>query len=873
MPVRTLQPTLTPRVARRPEVLAPVGDSETMRVALAAGADAVYFGLDEGFNARARARNFPLDELPSTIAQIHRAGARAYLTLNTLLFESEIDAMVRVLRAVAAAGTDAIIVQDPAVCLLARALCPDLELHASTQMTVSSPDGARFAQTLGVTRVVVPRELSVAEIARFAEECPLELEVFIHGALCMSWSGQCLTSEAWGGRSANRGQCAQSCRMPYDLIVDGEHRPTGDIRYLLSPKDLAGLRAVPALMEIGVHTLKIEGRLKGPAYVTSTVGGLRRWIETIEAGEANTPGAEQMLGRDLAQMMVAYSRGFGDGFLAGSDHQTLVEGRFPKSRGAYLGEVVATRGHEVIVRRGERIASQDGANGVVSSPLPALGGSSEAATGPRVAAIAVRNGMGVVFDSGRPEDTNEPGGPIFSFREDGEHLVLGFGRPGPDVSRIRSGDRVWVTSDPTLTAEAAKLAQVEQPEGRNPISLRIWGSAGEPLRVEATCRSFCVQVASEALLAPASGAGITAELLREKLATWGGSPFCAAQLDTSALPEQLHIPVSQIKQMRRSIVDALVPLIERGPARNVAEVIPASLAPRATETPAIGRPVLAVLCRTPEQLEAAIAANITEIELDWMEMVGLAQAVARLRETGRKVTIATVRVQKPGEEGFDRRIEKLAPDAVLVRHWGAMMHFAEHPEQVNRPALHGDFSLNVTNSITANHLFGLGLNTITAAHDLDEKQLFEMLTNVDASRLAVVVHHHIATFHTEHCVYSHMLSNGRDFRTCGRPCEEHRIALRDHLGNEHPVIVDVGCRNTVFNARAQSAAHLVPRLRSAGVGRLRIEFVWESRSQAADVISAWNALLDDTLTPQQLVKRIGVHEQFGVTAGTMQTLR
>src|SRR5690606_420485 len=239
-----------PARPRRPEILAPAGDLGSLSAALASGADAVYFGLDEGFNARARARNFSPERLPDIVALIHRAGARAYLTCNTLVFEPELAAAARIIALAARAGVDALIVQDLAVLLLARAVAPELELHASTQMTVSSPEGARLAAELGVSRVVVPRELSVDEIRLMARESPVELEVFIHGALCVSWSGQCLSSEAWGGRSANRGQCAQACRLPYELEVDGEPRPLGEVEYLLSPGDLAGVRAVPALVDI-----------------------------------------------------------------------------------------------------------------------------------------------------------------------------------------------------------------------------------------------------------------------------------------------------------------------------------------------------------------------------------------------------------------------------------------------------------------------------------------------------------------------------------------------------------------------------------------------------------------------------------------------
>jgi putative protease len=228
-------------------------------------------------------------------------------------------------------------------------------------------------------------------------------------------------------------------------------------------------------------------------------------------------------------------------------------------------------------------------------------------------------------------------------------------------------------------------------------------------------------------------------------------------------------------------------------------------------------------------------------------------------------------VQKPGEEGFDRRIAKLHPDGVLIRHWGALIHFLERSDDI-RPKLHGDFSLNVTNSVTAAHLLALGLDTFTASHDLDEHQLSGLLDAVPRHRSAVTIHHHIPTFHTEHCVYSANLSEGRDYRSCGRPCDRHRVALRDREGRQHPVVVDVGCRNTVFNAAAQTAASLARSLAERGVSRLRAEFVWESREETLLVIQAYSGLLDGSLSPAECLARIGAHEQFGVTAGTMRTL-
>ncbi len=851
----------------RPEVLAPAGDRRSLRAALAAGADAVYFGLDDGFNARARAKNMALADLPEIVAEIHRAGARGYVTLNTLVFESELSRVEEVITGIAEAGVDALIVQDPAVCLLARQLCPELELHASTQMTISSAEGVRLAQLLGCTRVVVPRELSIKEIADLAATTDVELEVFVHGALCMAWSGQCLSSEAWGGRSANRGQCAQACRMPYDLMVDGEHKPLGSVRYLLSPRDLAGYRALPSLVESGVHTLKIEGRLKGPTYVTTAVQGVSRWLEAIADGTADTADGRKALARDVAKMTLAYSRGFGDGFFGGSDHQTLVPGRFPKSRGYLLGEVVAVSSREVEVRR--PVAETPRGEGQVLHPLPALGGEEGVASGPAVAEVEPRPGLGVVFDAGDPEDRSEPGGPVFGVEPVPGGWVLRFGRPGPDLDRVRPGHQVWITSDPADARAAEKLLDAPI-TGRVPVDLVVSGAAGAPLMVRATAARQAVTVAGAELQEARSG-GLDAALLSSKLGAFGGTPFTLGHLDASGLADGLYLPVSRLKALRRELVEALLPRLERGGAR---EVRPGALASlhRQEITPLPPAPArLIPLVRTPEQLDAVIAAGCTEVELDWMEMVGLGKAVKRARAAGLEVSIATVRVQKPGEEGYDRRIGKLAPDAVLVRHWGALGWFRERPE-AERPMLHGDFSLNVTNSLTARHVLGLGLRTFTVAHDLDAIQLRALLAAVPPSRATVTVHHHIPTFHNEHCVYAAHLSEGRDWRTCGRPCDHHRIALRDHQGRSHPVVVDVECRNTVFNAAAQSAASLIPELVDLGVQRLRVEFVWESAEDVRRTLAAYQGLLDGRHDARAAVREVGVHEQFGVTLGTMQVL-
>src|SRR5262249_5815244 len=277
-----------------PELLAPAGDWDSAKAAVENAADAIYFGLEK-FNARMRAHNFTEADLPKLMEFLHRRGVKGYVTFNTLIFQNEMAEAAQYLRTIIAAGVDAAIVQDVGICRLIRQLSPDFPIHASTQMTVTSAAGVAFARELGCHLVVLARECSIKEIDRIrqrpdqsvsaadADAPPLPLEVFVHGALCVAYSGQCLTSEALGGRSANRGECAQACRMPYELVCDGQLVSLGDRKYLLSPQDLAGLEALPELVQAGVASLKIEGRLKTPEYVANITRVYRQALDRLQA--------------------------------------------------------------------------------------------------------------------------------------------------------------------------------------------------------------------------------------------------------------------------------------------------------------------------------------------------------------------------------------------------------------------------------------------------------------------------------------------------------------------------------------------------------------------------------------------------------------
>src|SRR2546427_7475064 len=837
--VRTGRPMA--KVLNKPELLAPAGDEESLQAAVAAGADAVYFGLRGGFNARARADNFAAADLPRIFDFLHSKGVQGFVTFNTLVFDRELPVAEQALADIARAGADAILVQDLGIARLAREICPGLPLHASTQMTISSAQAAEIAKSLGITRIVLPRELSIEEIRAMAARTDLELECFVHGALCVSWSGQCLTSEALQERSANRGQCAQSCRMPYDLVVDGgveTARGDEQLKYLLSPRDLAAYDLLPELLAAGVSCFKIEGRMKGPEYVANVVEKYRR---ALDAAIEHRPFP--LTSRDEEELRYSFSRGFSHGFLKGSDHQELVHGLYPGQRGVLAGRVeeVHARARHVLVR-------------------------------PEPGAPALKAGDRILFDQGKPEDDEPRGGLHACDVLDSGLWKLVFGGPDEstlDLRLVRPGDVVWKAKDAELTRRMKRLAAQERKVG---LSVAVRGAVGQPLLVTARDDLGREAHAHSAMpLAAARERPLHEGLLREKLCALGETEFALRKLSLD-LEGALALPPSELKRLRRAVTDALSR--ERPPsrARQVTTGHAAKeIAPPLARGGSPGQPALVPLLRTLEQVDAALQLaprlGVREIELDFMELVGLGIAVERVRAAGLRVVIATPRVQKPGEEGYDRRFERLRPDGILARHLGAVEHFRRgRPEGF---AVHGDFSLNATNAVTARTLLGLGLTTLTPAYDLDLSQLQDLCAGVPTERLEVTIHQHLPLFHNEHCVYSHLLSNGRDYRDCGRPCEKHLIRLRDAAGLEHLVIVDVGCRNTVFNARAQSAAGSLPRLLEAGIRRFRVELVRENAAETERVLRAYAGLLKGTRNGRQVIAEVGALEKYGVSAGTL----
>ena len=819
-----------------PELLAPAGDRDCLKAAIENGADAVYFGLDTGFNARARAANFSLAELPAVMRLLHRHGVRGYATLNTLVFEDELDAFAAVVRQAADAGVDAVLVQDVGAALLVRDVAPGLALHASTQMTLTSAETIGLAETLGCERVVVARELSLDEIREIRRATAMPLEVFVHGALCVAYSGQCLTSESLGGRSANRGQCAQACRLAYELVCDGSDVDLGDQRYLLSPQDLAAYALSPELLAAGVAALKIEGRLKTPEYVANITRHYRRAIDLAVAGRpvAFTP-------KEVEEMELSFSRGFSPGWLEGCDHKRLVPATSSAKRGVRLGTIVGTHRGRVVV---DLVAGLAG---------------------------GVKRGDGVGFDCG-PTSDEAVGGRVYEVFAAGlsrtdpvtaGRVELGFARDGFDAGLLRPGQAVWKTDDPELTSRLRRSFAGDALRRRQPVDLRVTAAVGEPVRVTAKlaagggCEVESAEPAREATKHP-----LDETVLRDQLGRLGNTPFELRHL-SAAIAGRPMLPLSVLGQLRKELTAALETSLAAPRARTAAPR-PAPEAPRPAP-PANALDTLHVLVRSLEQLTAVLELGERSIAVEFADIRQYREAVAACRAVGGTIQLATPRIQKPGELGVFSLLAKQEPDGILARNWAAVTFFRDH----GLPVV-ADFSLNVANRLAAEFFLAHGCTRVTASYDLNRDQLGPLVAAVPTGRLELVVHQHMPLFHMEHCVFCAVLSPGRTKHDCGRPCDDHVVQLRDRVGVEHPLTADVGCRNTLWSAVPQSGAEAVPAFQKAGVRHFRLEFLTEPAAEIGRVVRAYRDLLAGRTTGREVWRSLKAVNRVGVTRGTLE---
>ncbi|MBT7170685.1 MAG: U32 family peptidase, partial [Phycisphaerales bacterium] len=504
------------------ELLAPAGSLESLRAALANGADAVYLGLDR-FSARRRAENFSLETLPDALELTRRCGAKLYVAMNTLLRDGEVDHAATYLQQLCELGIDALIVQDPALAALAAEACPSLALHASTQLTLAEPLAiTAAAERWGLKRVILPRETSLEDLATIRRDTSVELEMFVHGAMCISYSGQCQASRHLGHRSGNRGECAQPCRLDWEMQSDGKAVSTPG-HHLLSPRDLCLANRLGDLATAGATSFKIEGRLKSPEYVAAVVGVYRSLLDDVLEGTPRT-----MTQSESDRLTLAFSRGFSEGYVDGNVHNKLVDTTVAGNVGLAVGVVTRVFGGETLfVRMREEAGELEAGDGL------AFG----------------------AFD----EDDRRPGGILFNTRRaaSGQFEII-VGRSN-GLDNVQPGDELYLTSAPSLQREIRQSFTRVEPHRRVPLCIEVEASVDTPLRL----RAGEITVESETPLEASERKPLTLEFLQTQLAKLSNTPFSLESVtltgpDGPADELGVFVPASLVNQLRRELTEALV---------------------------------------------------------------------------------------------------------------------------------------------------------------------------------------------------------------------------------------------------------------------------------------------------------------------------
>lgn len=815
---------------RLPEIMAPVSNFDMLKAAVHNGANSVYIGMP-GFNARARSKDLSFKELKTYIDYAHFYNVKVYLAFNILVFEDELESTVSQLHKFLQLPVDAIITQDVAVATLIKQIAPEVSLHASTQMTITHHRAIEFYETLGFDRVNLSRELSIEEIEQINRERNIDVEVFVHGALCVAFSGQCLTSEKKGGRSANRGVCAQACRLPYRLKVDGKDR---EKVYVLSPSDLCTVEVVDRLADAGVAALKIEGRYKSPEYVAATVRAYRSAVDAFsEHQKANR--------RHIQQALVTYSRNATTGWLKRTDHQKLVSSNTNAHTGLYAGKVSAINKNLITIN-------------LVKN------------------AVTLKPGDGLLFINYNHFQYQEqrPGGRITRIRYISQNKaeVSVFQKTKNDRKKPCVGDLVFMTASTEIAAEQRRSFNDHEKLKTIPVTVKVHAVPKKQLMVTYSDSINQVVEHSGSVLQKAKTVELTAEVLKKELAAIAGSGFKVTSFKVD-LENQLYISAKELRSIKRNAIEKLKEMRKK-PFRQTLKINEHSLISSFKNKPRISneptKPVLHLLLREPDQVMAVLDLEISRdrvVYLDFEHGKDYAGSLDLLREAGFKTGIATTRIIKPFEEGHIERLKKLHPDYFLVRSPAAFRQLSEYNNLV------ADFSFNVSNSIAFNWYQEKGFLRITPSYDLSATQVRQMLQSIDTTAAEITLHQYMPAFHMNYCVFARFLSQGNDYRNCGLVCEKHRLELSDDSGHGFMVKTDMECRNTLYHATAQTAAAYLKDFISDKVSHFRFEALFEEPKLLQKKITLYQKLLEKKVSANELIQEFSLIENYGISDGQL----
>jgi putative protease len=793
------------------ELLAPAGDRDALGAAVAAGADAVYLG-GQLFNARRSAPNFDHDGLQAAADLLHLHQKRLYVTVNTLIGDSELRQALDYLGELYNLGVDAVIIQDLGLIKLARQYLPDLELHASTQMTVHNTEGALFVKRLGLKRAVLARELTRDEVAQIAGAAGIEIEVFVHGALCVCYSGQCLFSSMIGGRSGNRGRCAQPCRMEYQWLRNGQIVATNG-SYLLSPKDLALVTLIPELARAGVTSLKIEGRMKRPEYVYTVVSVYRRALERYY----KAPDQYQVEPALLRELEESFNRGFTTGYFGNNRNTAVISWKRPNNRGVFLG----------------RVQSVDPATGQIRLKLEA-----DLEVGDQIEIWISRGGRGTAII----KELSQQGQTV---QAAGVGAVVELAMD----SKVYPDDRVFKVFSNRLYQRAKQVLELNNPALQLSCDVTVRGQEGQVLEVTYRDQGGSeVTVTTKTRLEAARRKSLTDAILREHLGRLGNTAYYLGRL-TNELPSGLMVPLSEMNQIRRDAVKQLrqrsLRRYQRPPVRVKATTDLPDPARRVNCSRRL--PELSVWVGDLESVKAAAQAGAALIYVGGDELTvfhwtedHLRAALTLAHDRGARLVMAMPRLNPEGQSDlwtyYYNLLVELAEDGIIVSDLGTLnlgLRKAERPLYLNYP-------LNFYNSCALRLLPDPLIKQIAVSPELTLKQIAVLQPEADGLQLEAVVHGPLELMISEYCPIV-SVSNGSG--GCQKVCKTEHFALRDRMNLDFPVYTDQFCRMHLLNSKDHCLYGVLDQFLHSGLAMLRLELKTYPPGQVSLITSAYRKRL------------------------------
>ena len=792
------------------ELLAPVGSFEALKAAVQNGANAVYLG-GKDFGARASANNFDRDELKEAVKYAHIRGVQVFVTTNTLRKENEIEDFLEYAKFLYDIDVDAIILQDIGMARLIKRELPDFELHASTQMVAHSLEDVKYLESVGFDRVVLAREVTVEEIKYICDNCKADIEVFVHGALCVCYSGQCLMSSMIGNRSGNRGRCAQPCRQRYELIdvYTGEVvNSNGD--YLLSPRDLNAIEEIDKVIDAGVHSLKIEGRMKRPEYVATVIDGYRKTIdEYLATNKLNVSD------KTINDLYTIFNRKFTKGLLLGDVGKDMMNSQLPNNQGLYVGTVVDynKKAKRLKIKLANTLKKGDGIN---------LGGGT----------------IGRIIKNGNIETIGYKG----------ETIELDF------VGEARKGQIVFKTSDSELMDRVQATFTQDKEFVKNIIDAKITIKLGQkPILTLKDRYSNEATIEGDKIVEEAMKVALSKEKVETQLRKLGNTPYELDLLEIE-LDDNVSLPISLLNQMRRDCIELLdkerVSIKNRKYKNKIVKYKPVLYNRNKQQE-------ISVKVKNLEQLESALECGVDRIYYEDTNTIDKAMRLAM--KYNKKVIYSAPRIIRNKEYNHLAKANNAGVESVQVGNYGSIDYFKDKKLNI-------DYYLNAFNSETINYYKEIGADTLCISQELNINEIKETIKYTDIN-IESVVYGYTPLMITEYCPMGVIVRDCKKDKRVAK-CKESIYALRNSKGDEFRVSQDIFCRSTIYNSNVTCMLDNLYELHEIGINVLRLDFTLEDKETVKEVIEAYQEVLsNDYKLGTKATKLYNKLDEKGTTAG------